>query len=177
MVKDFTNPLRERPLPLGSLLSSTAQHLLGGLDDALARAGLAGIRSAHAPLFLVIDPEGTRSSELAKRAGMTKQAMGEQVRHLERLGYVEVVPDPSDGRARLVRLTGSGWKGVEIAESVITRFDAWLEDRLGAEAVTKLRATLGQIIASEPSEWDAGPARDEAAGESPTEGKQAPGGA
>ncbi len=172
MVKDFTNPLRKRPLPLGSLLSSTAQHLLGGLDDALVAAGLTGIRSAHAPLFLVIDPDGTRSSELAKRAGMTKQAMGEQVRHLEKLGYVEVVPDPTDGRARLVRLTDSGRQGVEIAESVITRFDAWLDDRLGAETVAELRATLGQILVSEPAEWDAASARNEAAGESPTEGKQ-----
>lgn len=155
MVKDFTNPLRERPLPLGSLLSSTAQHLLGGLDDALAHAGLAGIRSAHAPLFLVIDPEGTRASELAKRTKMTKQAMGEQVRHLERLGYVEVVPDPSDGRARLVRLTASGWEGVEIAESVITRFDAWLDERIGAEAVAQVRVTLGEILGSDSSEWGA----------------------
>ncbi len=157
MVKHLTNPLQDRPLPLGSLLAATAQHLLAGLDDALAEAGLTGIRSAHAPLFLVIDPEGTRASVLAQRARMTKQAMGEQVRHLERLGYVEVVPDPNDGRARLVRLTEAGWKGVEIAGRVIDRFDAWLDDRIGTEVVAELRATLGEVLLSEPSEWEARP--------------------
>ena len=51
---------------------------------------------------------GTRLTELSQRAGMTKQAMGQIVDDLERLGYVEREPDPADGRAKIVRFTAAG---------------------------------------------------------------------
>src|SRR6478672_3290672 len=105
MVKSLTNPLADRPPPLGNLLGAAARTLAAELDAGLAAAGFTDLRAAHAPVFQVIDPEGTRLIDLAGRAGMTKQAMGELVRHLDARGYVEVTPDPTDRRARLVRLT------------------------------------------------------------------------
>lgn len=156
MVKRLTNPLQERPVPLGSLLSAAGQHLVTELDRALSAAGLTGVRSAQGRLFLTVDPEGTRQSVLAERAGMTKQAMGEQVRRLQKLGYVELLPDPDDRRAQLVRLTDRGWQGVEVAEKVITEFDRWLDGQIGRRRVEGLRETLRAILVSTPSDWASG---------------------
>ncbi|WP_328407534.1 MarR family winged helix-turn-helix transcriptional regulator [Nocardia sp. NBC_00403] len=146
MVKGLTNPLAARPVPLGNLLSAAARTLAAELDAGLAAAGFTDLRAAHAPVFQVIDPEGTRLIDLAARAGMTKQAMGELVRHLETRGYVEVLPDPTDGRARLVRLTALGWSVLEAGLDVVARFDAHLDAIVGAAEVVRLREVLVKII-------------------------------
>ena len=52
--------------------------------------------------------EGERASSLAARAGITRQSMGEVIRDLVGLGILEMVPDPDDGRAKVVRYTDEG---------------------------------------------------------------------
>jgi DNA-binding MarR family transcriptional regulator len=149
MVKPLTNPLRERDLPLGTLMSSAGARLGARLDAALREAGFADLRSAHAAPFMVLDAEGTRASVLANRAHMTKQAMGELIAYLVDRGYLETAPDPSDGRARLVRPTPRGWRAVQLAVEVIDSFDAWLADRLGTAGVKRLRRDLHLILQAE----------------------------
>src|SRR5690349_14644863 len=63
--------------------------------------------------------EGDRIVELAKRAQMTKQAVGYLISYLERHGYVERVPDPTDGRAQIVRRTERGWAFQRAAGRVV----------------------------------------------------------
>ncbi|MGO4612622.1 MarR family winged helix-turn-helix transcriptional regulator [Nocardia sp. 2YAB30] len=146
MVKRLTNPLADRPPALGSLLTAASRTLATELDAGLSAAGFADLRAAHAPVFQVIDPEGTRLTELASRAGMTKQAMGELVRHLEAHGYVVLTRDPADGRARLVTLTALGWQVVDVGMDVVARFDALLDEAIGRTEVARLRDTLMKII-------------------------------
>lgn len=146
MVKRLTNPLQDRDLPLGTLMTSAGGRLGLRLDRALQEAGFSDLRSAHAAPFMALDPEGTRSSVLAGRAHMSKQAMGELVGYLVDRGYLETVRDPSDGRARLVRATARGWRAVETGVEVIAAFDAWLEDQLGARGVARLRRDLHLIL-------------------------------
>ena len=64
------------------------------------------------------DARHRRSPTLAERAQMTKQSMGELVRHLEAHGYVERMPDPADGRAKLVRATDRGREVYAIVRDV-----------------------------------------------------------
>ena len=146
MVKRLTNPLREGALPLGTLMSSAGARLGARLDAALREAGFEDLRAAHTAPFVVLDPEGTRASVLAARAHMTKQAMGELVSYLVDRDYLETVPDPSDGRARLVRPTARGWKAVDTGVEVIAAFDAWLEEQLSAAGVARLRRDLHLIL-------------------------------
>lgn len=153
MVKHLTNPLLERPAPLGNLLAAAARALSAELDAGLVAAGFTDVRAAHAPVFQVIDPEGTRLTVLAERAGMTKQAMGELIRHLTDRGYVEVGPDPADGRARLVRLTDAGWAVVAAGVRVVERFDRHLDQVVGAAEVERLRTMLTRIISGEGSTY------------------------
>jgi hypothetical protein len=59
-------------------------------------------------VFAQIDPAGSRLSELARRANMSPQAMGELVDELESLCYLIRRPDPRDRRAKLIVLTRKG---------------------------------------------------------------------
>jgi DNA-binding MarR family transcriptional regulator len=78
------------------------------LTARLEADGYHGVQPAYHALFENIDPDGTRLTELAERADMTHQSMSELVASLERNGWVERRPDPSDRRARLVCLTPEG---------------------------------------------------------------------
>src|SRR5512146_741814 len=65
-------------------------------------------RLAHTTLLPHIDLDGTRQTEIARRAGVSKQAVGQLVDDMVGLGMLERVADPSDGRAQLVRFTDDG---------------------------------------------------------------------
>ena len=91
-----------------ALLYTAADGLVAELTARLAEAGYGDIRQTHGCVFGNIAPDGMRLTELAELAGMTKQGVGEAVSDLERLGYAERVADPSDGRAKIIRLTERG---------------------------------------------------------------------
>lgn len=146
MVKPLTNPFVGQPLPLGSLLAAAAQRLSTELDMSLHRAGLTDLRAAHAPVFMAIDPDGTRLSTVAERAQMTKQAVGEHIGYLKARGYLSVAPDLHDRRAKVVNLTAAGWTAVRTGRDVVVGFDDWFATQVGPAAVAQLRATLDQII-------------------------------
>ena len=151
MVKPLTNPFLGAPLPLGSLFTAAGQRLAAELDGALSDAGFPDLRSAHAPIFMGIAPEGSRMSELAGRARMTKQAAGELIRYLVDRNYLSVSPDLADGRAKKVELTDRGWEAIMVGERVIAQFDAWLAGQIGADDVARLRQILITIAETDPS--------------------------
>jgi DNA-binding MarR family transcriptional regulator len=74
----------------------------------LAQRGYVDFPFASASLLWLLDEGGTRSTTLAQRAGITKQAMSQQVKQMELQGYLEQVPDLSDTRAKVVRMTPRG---------------------------------------------------------------------
>ena len=80
----------------------------------LAQRGYADFPFASASLLWLLDEGGTRSTVLAQRAGVSKQAMSQLVRLMERQGYLEQVPDSNDTRAKVIRMTRRG-KAVKIA--------------------------------------------------------------
>lgn len=86
--------------------------LLAGDFRARIRAGLHErghhLRPSQSAVIVHLGIHGSRPSELAARAGMSKQAMGKLVDELEQIGYVAKMPDPVDGRARLIRFTDRG---------------------------------------------------------------------
>ena len=80
----------------------------------LAQRGYADFPFASASLLWLLDEGGTRSTVLAQRAGVTKQAMSQLVRLMEREGYLEQTVDAGDLRAKVVRMTERG-KAVKTA--------------------------------------------------------------
>jgi DNA-binding MarR family transcriptional regulator len=127
-------------------ISALFDTLVSALHAALPAAGFPDIRPAHSiNLFRVIDPGGTRPGELARRAGITPQATAEIVRYLEDRGYAERVPDPADGRARIVRLTPRGREAAAVAGRVFTDLEASWERHLGRTSMTQLRRMLAEL--------------------------------
>jgi DNA-binding MarR family transcriptional regulator len=95
-------------LNLGLLLFIPYRALEKEVLDALAEAGFDDITLAQARVFQRIARDGSRLTELAEAAQVTKQTVGFLVDQLERGGYVERTPDPRDGRARRVRVAVRG---------------------------------------------------------------------
>ena len=95
--------------------------------------------------MILVDAEGTTVAELARRAGMTKQAMGESVASLEAIGLVERVPHPTDQRARLVLLTADGWAAIRTGYEIAMAIDERWTVLLGAEAMGQLTGLLDRL--------------------------------
>jgi DNA-binding MarR family transcriptional regulator len=117
------------------------------LHRRFAERGHPDIRPPHGNVMQFLDDAGTRVSVLAERAQITKQSMAELVVHLERLGYVERVPDPSDRRAKLVRATPRGKQLYAIARDVVVEIEADWTKRLGKAKMRTLRELLEELNA------------------------------
>jgi DNA-binding MarR family transcriptional regulator len=81
--------------------------------------GFSGLRMAHLHVPRNLDMEGTRITELAIRAEMSKQSMGELVDQCEKMGLVERAPYAEDGRSKLIRLTSEGKRLIEVVERAL----------------------------------------------------------
>lgn len=120
-------------------------RLLNDLGVASMRVemGFDGLRAAHTNLFPHIDLEGTRLTDLSKRVGISKQAVGQLVDELEEMGALERVPDPEDGRAKLIRF-GQDEDGPMLLRglAVLGELESEMEERIGARRMKELHRAL-----------------------------------
>ena len=137
----------ERPLP--ALLNEVKELAIAELHRRLAEEGHGVIREGHGCVFRFVDVEGSRLTDLADRAGLTKQAVGEVADDLERLGYVERIPDPLDRRAKIIRLTKRGWDAQEAAQRIFADIERRWAAEVGERQVRTLRRALEAISARE----------------------------
>lgn len=143
--------LQPRALPppapnAGTLLLRAYRAFEEELFDAFREAGHAALRPKHGAVLANIGSGGTRLTELAAHAGMTKPAMKELVDELIDLGYVERRDDPSDGRARALVLTAEGVALARLARRTIDRIERRYAERLGARRFATLKAALAQLL-------------------------------
>ena len=127
---------------VGVLLFVAYRAMEKRVFDVLAEAGFGDVTPAQARVFQRIGPDGTRLSELAEQAQVTKQTAGVLVDALERAGYVRRTPDPSDARARLVRISERGAEAVTAAAAVVAQVEAEWAAHLGSARFADLRGSL-----------------------------------
>ncbi|HYC80950.1 MAG TPA: MarR family transcriptional regulator [Solirubrobacterales bacterium] len=139
---------RDRPENLAVLLREPFMAMSERLHRYFAEHGHPEVRSPHGNVLQYLDDGGTRVSELATRAQITKQSMAELVLHLERHGYVERVPDPSDRRAKLVRATARGGEVYALAREFVVAAEAEWIRKLGKRKLGQLRELLVELNSS-----------------------------
>ena len=136
-----------RRQPMVRLLDVAFDEFVEELARRVAETPYGDVRPSHGCVFGTIDPDGSRLTELAERACMTKQSVGEVASDLEARGYVERVPDPSDGRAKIIRLTERGRAAQALGLGLIDDIERDWAERFGAERVAALRDALEAIAA------------------------------
>jgi DNA-binding MarR family transcriptional regulator len=131
---------------MGQLLLRAARLFNEHAIARVQRSGEPRFRLAHTRLFPHIDLEGTRLTELARRAGVTKQAVGPWVTELESFGVVRREPDPLDGRAQRVRFTERGLRALLHGLSVLGELEDELAREIGASRMRELRKGLALLV-------------------------------
>ena len=132
----------ERELPTSLLMFISSRFASERIFRTLQEAGFRDLTIAQARLAMGLDPGGTRLSVLAERAQIANQTATALVDRLERAGYVERVPDPTDGRARLVRMTARAEAILPIARAEEERIEAEWAAHLGPKRMAQLRDAL-----------------------------------
>jgi DNA-binding MarR family transcriptional regulator len=136
----------QRGYLIGALLALPTEVIRRRVAAAVVDGGFPDWRPSYAAVFMWLSANGDRISELAARVGVSKQAMGETITELERRGYVERMPDPSDGRATLIRRTDRGWAVNQVARRVVEEVqDEWAR-ALGEEEFRELLDRLRHLV-------------------------------
>jgi DNA-binding MarR family transcriptional regulator len=142
---------------LARLLLAAHRSLAAELVVELEERGWPDLRASQAALVLNVDRRfGTRLTELARRAGVTKQAMMVVVDDLEVRGLVRRTPDPEDGRAKVVRLTARGRTFAAECRRAVAAVEARAKRMLGGRRYDVLRETLDILLEAEDEEENEG---------------------
>lgn len=132
-------------LNLGLLCYIAYRALETRVFQALAEAGFDDLTVAQGRIAARIAPDGTRITELAEAAQVTKQTAGFLVDQLEKSGYVRRFPDPADGRARLVRFTERGEGVIAVARRVEAEVEGEWTKHLGKREADQLGTQLTRL--------------------------------
>jgi DNA-binding MarR family transcriptional regulator len=144
------------PRPLPALLSQVKSTAVERMFERMAGAGFDDVREGHGCVFGFIDLEhGSRLTDLADRSRLTKQAVGEAVAELERKGYLERVPDPVDGRAKIIKLTERGREAALTGRRLFAEIEREWAEQLGEELLAAMREAAERIVDLETAAPDA----------------------
>lgn len=131
---------------MGVLLRTPHHAVASRIHRGLLARGFDDLQPAHLAVFQNIEAEGSRTTQLAAKAQITKQSMGYLVDHLEERGYVRRELDPLDGRAKLVRMTERGWQVMDAAFAIVDDLEAEWAAQLGEQRYQQLREGLGELF-------------------------------
>ncbi len=135
-------------IPTARLLLDAFRAFENELAEVLGKKGFSDVTTANFNLLRHLDPGGMRLSELARDAQVSKQAIGKMVKDLEYKGYVKLISDKADARAKHVNLTNKGRKLIDFAIDVVSEIDKNYQLLLGKKDYNKLRQSVKNI-----SDW------------------------
>jgi DNA-binding MarR family transcriptional regulator len=133
------------------VLERAMVRLRGDLYD-LSDRRFPGLRARHYRLLSRLPADGERSSRLATASGLTKQALAQTLVPLQEGGYVEVVPDPHDRRAGVLRLTDRGREVNAALRERLGAVEAEWAAQVGQERYATARAVFSQLTDAVPLE-------------------------
>jgi DNA-binding MarR family transcriptional regulator len=140
----------------GRILSDAVTRFESRVMELMERAGYTETRLSHINLTRHLDLDGTRITELARRAGMTNAAMTELVDQCEAIGLVQRTADPADRRARVVQFTVKGKQWLAAFGTAVKKAERELVKSIGQEAFELLFGPLAQYAGTVRSLGSAG---------------------
>src|SRR5579863_2187737 len=138
----FYLPNGQRSPYIGAMLRVVWQWVRDQLYAGVVAAGFDDLNAAHVGLWRYPGLEGARPSQLAERAGITKQSVNDLLGHLEQHGYLLRVPDSADGRARVIRLTSKGRRLEETIYATAGAAEQRIAEALGPRRFAQLHGSL-----------------------------------
>jgi DNA-binding MarR family transcriptional regulator len=132
-------------ITLPALMDLAVEAMYKDFRNDLEEAGLGDVRPTHGCVFRFVHGDGMRLTDLASVAGLTKQSVGEIVDDLTKLGYIERYPDPTDKRAKLLRLTAKGKEAQKIGFRLFAKLEQDWSEAFGADRIGALRSLLEEI--------------------------------
>lgn len=102
--------------------------------------------AAHNSVFATLDLHGRRASEMAAQSGITRQSMGELLRGMSDLGLVEMRPDPTDRRAKLVVWTERGLAQAREGYAHIRDLEKTFSQEFGEQEYAQVKQTLARLV-------------------------------
>ena len=129
----------------GVYLRRLWDELQYNLEEQLRNKGFADVSPSHGWIFYHTKEGGSRITELAALAKITKQSMSALMSQLEDAGYVKRKTDPTDKRASLFVLTAKGKKTKEAGQKINFNFEKNWEQKLGKEDYHQLRHLLKRL--------------------------------
>jgi DNA-binding MarR family transcriptional regulator len=128
----------------GRALSNALRRFEDRVLGLMGEDGFQETRRSHVNLTRHLDLDGTRITELARRAAMTNAAMTELIDQCESLGLVERIQDPTDGRARIVVFTLAGLGWLQAFGDAVQKAQKEMEGELGSAFVQTLVTQLAR---------------------------------
>lgn len=132
---------------IGALLSIPSFDLSARIHQRLHYRGFREVTDSNSTVMKLLGTEGDRITELARKAGMTKQSMGYLVEQLEAASYVERVADPMDARAVIIRRTKKGWAYNRAAADEVAKLQEEWAQLLGPAKMKALKSLLAELVA------------------------------
>ena len=134
-------------MPLSALLSQALVAFTLEFERAVADSGHRELSLAlGSNVMRFLGEDGLRIGTIAELAGVSKQAISQQVAYLEKHGYVAVEPDPTDDRAKVVRLTERGFESRDVCRPLFGTIERRWERRYGRDVVRCLRESLEAVV-------------------------------
>lgn len=131
----------------GIMLVSLIEDYERRFAAAYDAAGFGDVRRPHGYVLRYLEKDGSCITDIAQRAGITKQTVGKIVQELTRLRYVEVVGVPGDGRVRLVRFSKRGRLLVEVSQQLVQRLHDEYAEQVGRATFERFAETLQLFVA------------------------------
>ena len=140
-------PAKEYPPAIGALLRLAWQAVRERIYEGVLQAGYTDLSRAHVLLFRWPTIDGLRPSELAARNQLSRQTINDLLSDLEKRGYLERTLDPTDGRARIVRLTERGWNLQQVLSDMSFATEREWAQVIGETRYGEFRSTLYELVA------------------------------
>lgn len=132
-------------VPLIALVHRLNRALQDDMTQQARQRGYAELSTAHNAVFATLGTEPARATDMAARAGITRQSMGELVRGMCEIGYLEMRPDPTDRRAKLVAWSEKGLQNAREGFEHIRARERQFAEEFGPREYDALKDQLARI--------------------------------